>query len=357
MDLDDEWENFLNNDNEDEFNNNKPEHDIHSFNSTNIDKSEIDVCNEEEIPECSEIKISTKTKIIYLNQKINLIELFWKLNLIDYMQLKEGILKKQIKYNFTSKEEIVNVDEKLKNEKNVDVKIIRQINNPTGRIQFKDIRKITIGLTKSDISTKKSKEKSAFYNCFVVIMRVYLEPVFKEIHVKVFNTGKLEIPGIKDDIMLDKIINLFIKQIQPHYDEKIYNIEEKNETVLINSNFTCNYFINREVLFNILKYKYKIKSNYDSCSYPGILCRKFKHKDYTLSFMIFRTGSVLIVGKCEIDIINEVYQFLKQIFHDEYYEIRIPNSTESFKMYKLENERKNKTVSKKKKKKVIYITN
>ena len=157
--------------------------------------------------------------------------------------------------------------------------------------------------------------------------------------------------------MLEKIINLFIKLIQPFYEDKIYNIVEKNETVLINSNFSCNYFINREKLFNILKYKYQIKSNYDSCSYPGILCRKFKHKEYTLSFMIFRTGSVLIVGKCEIDIITEVYEYLKQIFHDEYYEICIPDYNNTLKNQKLESEKKNKTINKKKKKKIIYITN
>ena len=51
--------------------------------------------------------------------------------------------------------------------------------------------------------------------------------------------------------------------------------------------------------------------------------------------MIFSTGSVLIVGKCEIDVIQEVYEFLKTIFRDEYYEIRIPNSNESYKAYKL----------------------
>ncbi len=345
-DLDDEWENFLSNpdDTSEQQNNTEPR--------LLVSNSENNI--PENIPECSQIKISTKTKIIYLNQHINLNDLFWKLKLIDYMELKEGILKKQIKYNFTSKKEIDEVENKLKKENNVDVKIIRQIDNPTGRVQFKDIRKITIGITKSDISTKKVKEKSAFYNCFVVILRVFLDPNYKEIHVKVFNTGKLEIPGIKDDIMLEKIIDLFIKLIQPFYHDNIFNIKEKNETVLINSNFTCNYFINREKLFNILKYKYKIKSNYDACSYPGILCRKFKHKEYTLSFMIFRTGSVLIVGKCEIDIIQEVYEYLKQIFRDEYYEICIPQNN-NIKNQKLESEKK-KSV-KKKKKKTIYITN
>tara|TARA_B100000963_G_scaffold219251_1_gene191197 strand:- start:4904 stop:5965 length:1062 start_codon:yes stop_codon:yes gene_type:complete len=349
-DLDDEWENFLTNqdDTSQQQNNSEPRSLVsYSENNENIS---------ENIPECSKIKISTKTKIIYLNQNINLNDLFWKLDLINYMDLNEGILKKQIKYNFNSKEEIDEVEEKLKNEKNVNVQIIRQINNPTGRVRFKDIRKITIGLTKSDITAKKVKEKSAFYNCFVVILRVFLDPNYKEIHVKVFNTGKLEIPGIKDDIMLEKIINLFIKIIQPFYEKDIYNIKEKNETVLINSNFTCNYFINREKLFNILKYKYQIKSNYDSCSYPGILCRKFKHKEYTLSFMIFRTGSVLIVGKCEIDIIEEVYDYLKQIFRDEYHEISIQDHNDTLKNKKIENDKKLKTMNKKKKKKIIYIT-
>lgn len=346
-DLDDEWDSFLNDEDDNE--------EIQS-NQNFEDNSDINKSLHDRPPECSEIKISTKTKIIYLNKEINLNELFWKLQLIDYMDLKEGILKKQIKYNFNSKEEIQEIDKKLENEKNVNVKIIRQIDNPNGRVKFKDIRKITIGLTKTDVSTKKVKDKSAFYNCFVLILRIHLDPNYKEFHIKVFNTGKLEIPGIKDDIMLEKIINLFIKLIQPFYNEKIYNITEKNETVLINSNFSCNYYINREKLFTTLKYKYQIKSNYDPCSYPGILCRKYKHKENTLSFMIFRTGSVLIVGKCEIDIIEEVYQFLKKIFYDEYHNISIPRCNYIKEQEKFLQDKKNKLINKKKKKKIIYIT-
>tara|TARA_Y100000389_G_C17088626_1_gene330206 strand:- start:321 stop:512 length:192 start_codon:yes stop_codon:yes gene_type:complete len=34
--------------------------------------------------------------------------------------------------------------------------------------------------------------------------------------------------------------------------------------------------------------------------------------------MIFRTGSILVVGKCENEIIYKVYNFLKTILHDEY---------------------------------------
>ena len=37
--------------------------------------------------------------------------------------------------------------------------------------------------------------------------------------------------------------------------------------------------------------------------------------------MIFRTGSVLIVGKCEDDLLFEIYEFLKSIFFKHYEEI------------------------------------
>ena len=347
-DLDNEWESFLNDGDDDNENEN-----IINDVDLNINTDN----NIEEIPESSPIKISTKTKIIYLNKNFNLNELFWKLPIIDYMDLKEGILKKQIKYNFESKQEIIDIDEKLKDEENVKVQIIKQIDNPTGRIKFKDIRKITIGLTKQDLFNKKVKEKSAFYNCFVLIIRVFLDPDYKEMHVKVFNTGKLEIPGIKDDFMLNKVINLIIKVIQPFYQDKIYNVIEKNETVLINSNFTCNYYINREKLYNILKSKYDIKSNYDPCSYPGILCRKYKHGDYSLSFMIFRTGSVLIVGKCELNIITEVYEKLKKIFYDEFYEISIAKHIYIKEYEKNQKDKKDKLLNKKKKKRTIIIKN
>ena len=81
------------------------------------DNTDKDHSLDDRPPECTEIKISTKTKIIYLNKEINLNELFWKLQLIDYMDLKEGILKKQIKYNFNSKEEIQEIEKRLENEK------------------------------------------------------------------------------------------------------------------------------------------------------------------------------------------------------------------------------------------------
>ena len=65
-----------------------------------------------------------------------------------------------------------------------------------------------IGLSSKDVINQR-KKKSAFYNCFAVIYRIKINNSFKEIHVKIFNTGKLEIPGVQNDhelyYTLDKV--------------------------------------------------------------------------------------------------------------------------------------------------------
>jgi hypothetical protein len=167
-------------------------------------------------------------------------------------------------------------------------------------------------------------------------MRV--QSTFKEFHVKVFNTGKLEIPGVQSETIFELILNQVVETLQPHMKEKLGYKENTNETVLINSNFNCGFFINREALYDILKFKYNIQSIYDPCSYPGIQCKFYYNPDvgiqngcqiseenkhlYTnvkeVSFMIFRTGSVLIVGRCDENVLMIIYEFLKIILNNEY---------------------------------------
>ena len=68
-----------------------------------------------------------------------------------------------------------------------------------------------------------------------------------------------------------------------------------------------------------------------------------------VSFMIFRTGSVLIVGRCDDIIINEIYLFIKDILYKEYHNININNETTDI---NIDKESKNKCLCKKKKVKI-----
>ena len=117
------------------------------------------------------------------------------------------------------------------------------------------------------------------------------------------------------------------------------------ETVMINSNFNCGFYINRDVLYNILKFKYELNVGYDPCAYPGIQC-KYTQKNYSLSFMIFRTGSVLIVGKCNEDQLYESYEYIKNILLEELSNIYSKSQIKD----------KKKTKKKKCKKKTILIS-
>ena len=343
---------------------------MEEFVSVNV---ENDLNNE--TPKASSIYISTKTKIAYLNMSIDLKEIFWNIPIIPYTKPSNGVIKKQIKFNSVSIEEFDCIQEKLKNETYYEEHIITNINNPTGRIKFKDIRKVSIGISKKDIMSYRSKKKSAFYNCFVLIFRLKYENMFKEFHVKVFNTGKLEIPGIQNDIVFEMILNQVIETLQPHIKENLSYKENKSETVLINSNFNCGFYINREALCDILKYKYNIQSIYDPCSYPGIQCKFYFNPDIgvqdgcqiseenknlykyvkKVSFMIFRTGSVFIVGKCDENVLMIIYEFLKNILNNEFKNIcqktQVLNSDTS----NYNQEMKNKNKKKKIRRKMIIV--
>ena len=74
MNLDDEWEDFL----EDESNMNK---------ISNTNKKYIN----DTAPDCEELYISTKTKVLFLNQSLDINNIFWKIPIKPYNTLENCI--------------------------------------------------------------------------------------------------------------------------------------------------------------------------------------------------------------------------------------------------------------------------
>ena len=372
MDIDQEWEDFL-------LNHEELEHDeqLHHMNNsiTEMNKINNDTNNYNNdsttIPKSSALYISTQTKIIFLNTKVDL-NIFWEIQIIPYHKPCDGIIKKEMIIRPQSKEELELIQQKFHNENYFEELEIIHIDNKDGKIKFKDKRKITIGISKKNILNRRCKKKSAFDNCFVIIIRINIDNTFKEIHAKIFNTGKVEIPGIQSEVEFNIVLDKIKQYLQPYINEKIYFIPDSVVTVLINSNFNCGYFINRTKFHNILKFKYNIQSIYEPCNYPGIQ-NKFYYvpnqeiqkgcqitnndSQYTddikkISFAVFRTGSTLISGKCDEHVINIIYQFLKKIFETEYHEISQNND-----YYNMEETNKIKTHKKRLSKKCVHFVN
>jgi TATA-box binding protein (TBP) (component of TFIID and TFIIIB) len=342
MDINDEWKMFLS-----------------SSDRKDYDRKDETQQNDDSfsVPVPTPLYISTKTNIAFLKRQtddsiipvfenenelvkgkeIDILSLFWDVPVIPYEAPTNGILKKQILIKSEKQEDLQKMKDKLLSIKHYDEYIITSINNPKGRVKFKDKRKISIGLCKKDITSFRCKQKSAFDNCVAFIMRLNIEGCFKEFHIKLFNTGKLEIPGVKDDKIFDLIIENLIEMLKPHMDLYLIPISDYNMEVLINSNFNCGFYIKRDVLYKILKYEKNISTIYDPCMYPGIQCKynyEIKNEDGTttqkkVSFMIFRTGSVLIVGKCVEEDLYIVYDYLNKILLAEFNTIYQPSSVPS----------------------------
>ena len=143
-------------------------------------------------------------------------------------------------------------------------------------------------------------------------------------------------------------------------------INRKNAEILIVGDSHVWGFVRSEDRYSsILRNKYNINSCYDPCSYPGIqsdFYYNIKDSHYIqngiqplenkenfkkISFMIFRTGSVLMVGKCTENELVNIYNYIRNILYEEYSKIYVRENVEDI--------NKQKDKEKKHKKKNIYI--
>lgn len=290
-------------------------------------------------PEPSKLHISTQTKIAYLNTEIDINHIFWNMPLIEFHHLTTGIIKKQMKLTTFTEGDTKKYEGMIKEHYNGVLEMISMKTEPS----YKCVQKASVGLSNKDvIGFRYSNNKRAFYNCVAIVMRVLNDGVYKEFHLKLFNTGKMEIPGIRESHNIYVALDEFMKILREFYPDVKYMTTIR--TILINSNFHTGFEIDRQKTVHMLKAKYNMIAMYDPCLYPGVQCKFYFNKQNSIqdgvcrckkqcgkrgsgdgenqckeiSFMIFRTGSILIVGNCEEYQLREIYEVLKTLFHTEY---------------------------------------
>jgi len=219
--------------------------------------------------------------------------------------------------------------------------------------------KIVIGTCVRDELTKRKKSKNIFFNQSTLVVRrqnglVDGKPNFKEVNIKLFKNGGVQMTGIPSDTFAQETLAWLATELssfsQPVLDSKAtpqrYNIQ------LINSDYQINGHINREKLHEILVTEYNLFSSFESTIYQGCDTKYFYNeaapkdavegicpcgemctgsgdgrtlgqcKEITIS--PFHTGSIIITGARRFEQIEKAYVFMNKILKKHCREIIKP---------------------------------
>ena len=185
----------------------------------------------------SNLRISTITTTAQLGTKLLLDSLFEQIPIIPYWDLNNGVLKME----FSGKSK---------------------------------------GVCFKDIMLKPKTTKTSFFNQATLVVRQEIQPcIWKEINVKLFRNGGVQMTGIKSMDMSSKTIRWLLRHLEETCAAKpIFEsppVLQKEEVQLVNTDFSIDAKVKRDVLHRILSENYRLNSSYESAIYQGVKTKYF----------------------------------------------------------------------------------
>jgi TATA-box binding protein (TBP) (component of TFIID and TFIIIB) len=188
-----------------------------------------------------------------------------------------------------------------------------------------------------------------FFNSVTLIVSIEKK---KEVNVKLFKNGKLQLTGIPSIEAGNRSVWIVLRYIEDTYNIKLridkYLDKYDIRTVMLNTCYEVGFPIHREVLYEILVKQYNLIAMYDTEGYPGVrlhyyynprtvgtenegicrcnpMCKGSGDSEgcKRISVAIFQSGKIIIAGGChEMKPIEQAYTFLNQLLHDSHHNIR-----------------------------------
>jgi len=251
----------------------------------------------------SDLRISTITTTAQLGTKINRDELFDQITITPYWDLTDCVLKMEHGGKFKG-------------------------------TCFKDIM-------------QKPKESKGFYNQTTLVVRREISPlVWKEINIKLFKNGGIQMTGVRSLEMASGALHWLIGYLQRTCTAKPIFVDnpivQKEQIQMVNTDFSIGAKVRRDNLHRILMDTYGLNSSYESAIYQGVKTKYFFNAQKPLThrpgicpcaklckgtgdgskigeckkitISPFQTGQVIITGARTIAQINEAYEFIKDVF-------------------------------------------
>jgi len=217
------------------------------------------------------------------------------------------------------------------------------------KIRAKAVEKIVIGTCSRDELTKRKKSKNIFFNQSTLVVRRKVSCVdgqdqFKEVNIKLFKNGGIQMTGIPSDEFAQATLAWLITELAKFSEPVMMSTAKINRynIQLINSDYQVNGNINREKLHDILVNEYNLFSSFESTIYQGCDTKYFYNeaapadavegicpcgetlcagngdgrsigqcKEITIS--PFHTGSIIITGARRFEQIMKAYVFINKI--------------------------------------------
>ena len=275
------------------------------------------------------LRISTMVVTAHLGTTLNLqrlLDLFYE-RAIPLTWPKEGLLKVEYKPILAMKENATAAE------------IIR------AKQRAKAQEKIVIGTCSRDELTKRKKSDNIFFNQSTLVVRRQQSPgVFKEVNIKLFKNGGVQMTGIPSDTFGQETLAWLAKELAM-FSQPVLETPAKPHRYsiqLINSDYQVNGSINREKIHEILVNEYNLFSSFESTIYQGCDTKYFYNeaappgapegicpcgetlckgngegkaigdcKKITIS--PFHTGSVIITGARRFEQNEKAYEFINKI--------------------------------------------
>ena len=212
-----------------------------------------------------------------------------------------------------------------------------------------------VGSSTRDVLTKRKITDKTFFNQATLVIRKKYKAGWKEVNVKLFANGGVQMTGVPTSEFSQDSINYVIDQIKKHDDEVFVVKGEASMTKfrvqLINSDYSINRHIQQEKLHKVLSNVYNLFSSHESTIYQGVNTKYYYNKKGNplrpgicecklactgqglgdgdgqckrITISPFSSGKIIITGAREMDQITEAYEFFNEILKTHQKDILVP---------------------------------
>jgi TATA-box binding protein (TBP) (component of TFIID and TFIIIB) len=197
-----------------------------------------------------------------------------------------------------------------------------------------------LGSSHKDIFTNRKITSKSFFNQSTIVLRRKTEDGWKEVNVKLFANGGIQMTGVTSETFAYQAIEWLLRLIQtlPQSPFKETPSIQRFSVQLINTDYALNKFINQDALHKILINQYNLFSMLEKTIYQGVntkffyntsspgmgicTCKSFCKGQGTgegegeckrITMSIFRTGRIIITGARQLTQIEAAYDFLNRV--------------------------------------------